>query len=98
MKLLGIFLGFFILVLLILGISSVLSLTAAEEALGDGSSFPPVSNDGRPWHIGYLEGGFYQDYPHYLQAMMYAPIRCLHVWCSLEPVWPVDWSTILTTC
>jgi ABC-type uncharacterized transport system substrate-binding protein len=35
-------------------------------------TYPPVDNDGKPWRIGYYEGGHYRDYPRHLVAFIHA--------------------------
>ena len=53
--------------LVTVAISSLASDTGAVARMGPDE---PTTNDGKPWRIGYYEGGFYQDYPVYLLAVV----------------------------
>jgi hypothetical protein len=46
------------------------SLDIPDRFSNDWGQEPPKSNDGRPWRIGYYEGGPYRDYPQYLRALI----------------------------
>lgn len=49
---------------------AVFSLVTETGTLSQLGPAEPISNNGKPWRVGYYEGGFYQDYPVYLLAVI----------------------------
>ncbi len=50
--------------------ASIHSLSDRPDPLTEMAGKVPVTNQGKPWRIGYYEAGYYKDYPRYLIAFV----------------------------